>query len=409
MKIVQIQARQILDSRGNPTVEAQVRLACGARGVCAAPAGASRGSHEVSERRDGGAAFGGMGVTKCVDAIEREIAPALLGAYAHDQEGVDAILAEMLERGGRQRQGGNATIAVSLATARAAAAGLNLPLYRHIGGLAGGRAPVPMFNVLNGGAHAANNLDIQEFMLVPVGADDFAQALRMGAESYHALRALLSERGLSTAVGDEGGFAPDLDDDEQALSLLSEAVTRAGYELGREVALAIDAAAGEWARAEGYFLPKRGRVLSAQELSDFYARLAAQYPLLWIEDPLGEEDFEGFAALRRRLGEGVTLVGDDLFVTDPERIARGVQARSAGAALIKPNQNGTLTGTLAAVRRAREAGMRVIVSHRSGETTDDALADIACAVNAEFLKAGAPARGERVAKYNRVLEIAQRR
>jgi len=405
--IESVRARQIFDSRGTPTIEAEVGLSSGAIGVASAPSGASTGAHEAHEKRDGGTAYGGKGVLQAIEGVHAEIAPALRGLDARDQRRVDAALLALDGTPNKQRLGGNALIAVSLATAYAAAGALGIPLYRHLGGLVGGSSPIPMLNVLNGGAHADNNIDIQEFMLVPVGAKTFRDAMKMGAEVYQHLKALLKKQGLSTAVGDEGGFAPSLEKDEDALKLLVDAIAAAGYAPGRDVSLAVDAAASEWQRDGGYVLPKRGTALTTAELTDYFRSLSEKYPIVSIEDPLGEEDFDGFAEITAQLGKRAMIVGDDLFTTNPERLSKGILKRAANAILVKPNQIGTLSETLDAINLARSAGYRVVLSHRSGETESSAIADIACAVNAEFLKSGAPARAERTAKYNRVLRIEQ--
>ena len=406
MKIRSVAARQILDSRGCPTLEARVRLECGAEGVASAPSGASTGRREARELRDGGAAWGGLGVTKAVSHVNKEIDAALRGMSADGQREVDAALIALDATPDKSRLGANAVVAVSLACAAAAARAYGMPLWRYVGGISGGRCPRPMMNVLNGGLHAGNNVDIQEFMLVPGGAESFAEAVRVCAEAYRALRSLLQEKGLSAGLGDEGGFAPDLPCDEAALDLLSEAIRRAGCAPGRELSIALDAAASGWADGQGgYRSPKRGETRTREEMIAYFARLADQYPIVSLEDPLSDEDLEGFAELTRRLGGRLMIVGDDLFVTDAARIRRGAAAGAANAALIKPNQVGTLTETIEAVRAARAAGWRLVMSHRSGETESSVIADLACAVNADYLKAGAPARGERTAKYNRVLAI----
>lgn len=407
MKIKCVCARQIFDSRGFPTIEASVVLENGVRGTGSAPSGASTGAHEAHERRDGGKAYGGKGVTEAVKAVNIDLNGALEGMNCFDQMALDARMIQTDGSENKQRIGANAIIAVSLACASAAANALRMPLYRYIGGIAGEKLPCPMMNVLNGGAHADNNIDIQEFMLVPVGAESFAEAMRMGTECYHALKKLLRERGSATAVGDEGGFAPNLEADEQALELLVQAIERAGYRPGEEIALALDVAASEWSDGENYRLPKRGAVMSSAQLQAHMRGLAGKYPIISLEDPLGEEDFAGFAALTERIGGSVMIVGDDLFTTNPQRIQRGVREGAANALLVKPNQIGTLSETLEAVRLARRGGYRIVLSHRSGETESTAIADIAAAVGADFIKAGAPARSERVAKYNRLLEIEE--
>jgi enolase len=406
-RIESVRARQILDSRGFPTIEVEVRLDGGAVGVASAPSGASTGIHEAHEKRDGGAAYGGKGVLKAVEGVNTEIDGALRCIDARDQHAVDAALIALDATPNKERLGGNALIATSLAAAYAAANALGIPLYRHLGGLSGDSTPIPMLNVLNGGAHADNNIDIQEFMLVPIGAKTFAEAMRMGSEVYQALKGILKKRGLSTAVGDEGGFAPNLESDEDALKLLVEAIAAAGYEPGGDVALALDVASSEWQKDGAYALPKRGIAMTTAELSDYYAELSDKYPIVSIEDPLSVYDFDGFTAVTERFGKRMMIVGDDLFTTSPARLRMGIERRAANAILVKPNQIGTLSETLSAINLARRAGYRVVLSHRSGETESSAIADIAVAVNAEFLKAGAPARSERTAKYNRVLKIEQ--
>ena len=407
MKIESIHAIQIFDSRGLPTVQAEVRLDDGSVGRGFSPSGASTGAYEAHERRDGGNAFGGKGVSGAVDAINMELLPALKGLCAGNQSAVDARMLEVDGTPNKSRIGANAILAVSMANAEAAALSAHLPLYRWLGGIQAAELPCPMMNVLNGGRHAGNNVDIQEFMLVPIGADNFPEAMRMGVECYHALKELLIERSLTTSVGDEGGFAPDLEGDVQALDLLMQAIERAGWRPGEEVALAIDAAASEWATPGGYLLPKKQERRSREELIERYATLAEKYPLISIEDPLSEEDFDGFRQITDRLGNDVLIVGDDLFTTNANRLIQGISNGAANAILIKPNQIGTLTETLDAIRIARGAGYQVILSHRSGDTESSAIADLAVAVNAEFIKTGAPARSERLAKYNRLLRISE--
>ena len=406
--IEKITAREILDSRGNPTVEATVVARGGAVGVAAVPSGASTGKYEAHEKRDGDPArYHGKGVKQAVSAVKHHIAPALIGKDATRQEEIDALLLELDGTPNKSRLGANAILAVSLATARAAAAALHVPLFRYVGGIAAARCPVPMFNVLNGGAHAANNVDIQEFMIVPTGADSFSEALRCGSEIYHTLGGILRESGLATTVGDEGGFAPNLEDDEQALALLVQAIEKAGYDTDR-VKIALDAAAGEWQTDSGdYYLPKRKRSFTSETLTEYWSRLAESYPLLSLEDGLSDEDFAGWQLLTGRLGGKLMLVGDDLFVTSPTRLQKGIEQGIANAVLIKPNQIGTLSETLETIRLAREAGYRTVLSHRSGETEDTSIADICVATGASFIKSGAPCRSERVAKYNRLLRIEE--
>ena len=405
-EIAKISAREIYDSRGNPTIETTVQLRCGARGVASVPSGASTGAHEAWELRDGGDRLMGRGVLQAVSHVEGEIAQTLIGKSPLNQRRLDETLCQMDGTENLSRLGANAILSVSMACARAAAAALHLPLYRDLGGLPAGKLPGVMMNVLNGGVHAANNVDIQEFMLVPNGALSAAEAVRMGAEIDHALKTCILSRGLSASVGDEGGFAPDLASDEEALDLLTEAAEKAGYEPGCDVGFALDMAAAGWVKGNGYRLPKRGADMTREELIGYVCALTEKYPIVSVEDPLGEDDFEGFALLTETLNGRCLVVGDDLFVTDRARIERGAKLRAATAVLIKPNQIGTLTETLEAIHAAHAHGMKAIVSHRSGETTDDFITDLAVAVRAEGLKAGAPVRGERVAKYNRLVEIA---
>ncbi len=399
-----VTARQVFDSRGNPTVEAVVMLACGARGRAMVPSGASTGQFEAHELRDGESAYGGKGVIRAVENVRSEIFPAICGLDAQHPDVVDRAMLELDGTPDRSRLGANAILAVSLASARAAAAACGLPFYRWLGGVNAVKMPVPMMNILNGGAHADNSVDIQEFMIVPRGADSFAQAMRMGTEVYSSLKKLLKGRGYTTAVGDEGGFAPNLDRDEDALELICDAIEAAGYKAGDDIAIALDAAAGEWEKDGGYRLPKRGIDMTADQLCDYFVSLCGKYPIISLEDPLGQEDFDGFARLTARLN-GVQTVGDDLFVTNTARLRKGIEKKSATAILIKPNQIGTLTETLDAIRTAQAHGMAAVISHRSGETEDSTIADIAVATNAGQIKSGAPARSDRVAKYNRLLRI----
>lgn len=402
--IKKIAAREILDSRGFPTVEATVVLESDAIGQASVPSGASVGKFEAVEKRDGDATrFGGKGVLCAVLAVHRVIAPALLGKNAMEQTEIDEKLCALDGTEDLSALGANATLAVSLAVARAAAAHAKQPLYRYLGGICATRLPTPMFNVINGGAHAKNPLDVQEFMLMPTAATTFGESLRIGAEIYHVLGDMLNARGLHVGVGDEGGFAPDLTDTEQALELLVGAIGRAGY--AGQVQIALDAAASEWWQGEAYHLPKSGRTLTASELIARYESLANKYPIASIEDGLSQEDPAGWQALTKALGKKLLLVGDDLFATNKTRLCQGAAAGLGNAILIKPNQNGTLTGTLETVREARRLGYKQILSHRSGETEDTSICDIAVATNAPLIKAGAPCRGERTAKYNRLLRI----
>lgn len=407
--IAGVEARQILDSRGNPTVEVDVWLEDGSFGRAAVPSGASTGTYEAVELRDGGEAYGGKGVLKAVENVVEVIAPEVVGLDALDQAAVDRVLVELDGTPNKGRLGANAILGVSLAVARAAASSVGLPLYRYLGGVDARLLPVPLMNILNGGRHADNNVDVQEFMVVPAGAERFADALRMGAEVFHALHRVLSDRGLATGVGDEGGFAPNLESNEAALDVLMEAIQRAGYRPGEDVALALDAAASEWYRPEEgvYVLAGQGQRLTADELIEMYARWLDRYPLVSLEDGLAEEDWDGWRRLTERLGGRLQLVGDDLFVTNVERLRRGIQAGAANAVLIKVNQIGTLTETLLTMETAAAAGYRNIVSHRSGETEDVTIADLAVATRAGQIKAGAPSRSERVAKYNQLLRIEE--
>jgi enolase len=404
-----VDARQILDSRGNPTVEVEVTLASGAVGRAAVPSGASTGQWEAVELRDGGQAFGGKGVTKAVAAVEGEIAEALEGIDATDQRGVDTTMLELDGTENKGRLGANAILGTSLAVAHAAASSLDLDLYRYLGGVAARTLPVPLMNVVNGGAHADNSLDLQEFMIVPAGAETFAEALRMGAEVFHTLKALLHERGLSTAVGDEGGFAPDLATNEEAVKVILEAVQRAGYEPGRDIFLALDPATSElYDAAKGtYTLAGEGRTLDSAGMAGYFQDLVERYPILSVEDGLAEDDWEGWEQLTRAVGDRVQLVGDDLFVTNVTRLQRGIDEGVANSILVKVNQIGTLSETLDAISLAGRHGYTAIISHRSGETEDTTIADLAVATNAGQIKTGAPSRSDRVAKYNRLLRIEE--
>ncbi|HET9075466.1 MAG TPA: phosphopyruvate hydratase [Acidimicrobiales bacterium] len=403
--IEQLIGREILDSRGNPTVEVEVLLESGATGRAAVPSGASTGSHEAVELRDGGDRYAGKGVQEAVGHVNTEIARAVAGLEALDQRGLDAALVDLDGSPNKGRLGANAILGVSLAVARAAADELGLPLYRYVGGTGAHLLPVPMMNVLNGGAHADNNVDLQEFMIVPVGAPSFAEALRWGAETYHVLRKVLHERGLSTAIGDEGGFAPDLPSNEEAVKVLVEAIEKAGRTPGEEVAIALDAAASEFYRDGAYQLAGENRALTADEFAGYLADLVDRYPIISVEDGMAEDDWDGWAGLTRSLGGRVQLVGDDIFVTNEERLARGVDSGVANSILIKVNQIGTLSETLDTVARATRASYTSVMSHRSGETEDTTIADLAVATNCGQIKTGAPARSDRVAKYNQLLRI----
>jgi len=399
--------REVLDSRGNPTVEAEVLLDSGARGRAIAPSGASTGIREAVELRDGGDRFSGKGVLRAVANVNGEIADVVCGLDALDQRAVDHAMIDLDGTPDKGRLGANAILAVSLASAKAVADDLEVPLYRSIGGANAHELPVPMLNVLNGGAHANNSIDFQEFMLMPVGAASFSEALRWGTETYHALRTMLAERGMSTAVGDEGGFAPDLPQNEDAVKLLLEAIERAGRAPGEEIALALDPATSELWDNGSYVLAGEGRTLSSAELVDYWVDLADRYPIVSIEDGMAEEDWDGWAACTKALGSRVQLVGDDIFVTNAEILERGIRERVANSILVKLNQIGTLTETLDTVALAKGASYSTVISHRSGETEDTTIADLVVAVNAGQLKAGAPARSDRVAKYNQLLRIEE--
>ena len=407
MKIQKVFAAEILDSRGTPTVGATVILSDGSIGVANAPSGASTGKFEAHEKRDGDKKrFNGRGVQKAVQGVTETIAPVLEHLPRVTVGEVDRILLELDGTKNKEKLGANAILAVSLAAAKALAMHYKLPLFRFLGGANANKMPVPMMNILNGGAHAANNIDVQEFMILPVGAKTFSDGVRMGAEVYHALGKLLKSRGMVTSVGDEGGFAPNLPSDEAAIEVILEAIEAAGYTT-EQVRIALDAAASEWATENGYRLPKRGTTYSPAQLVNYWEKLCEKYPIVSIEDPLGEEDFAAWTTLTERIGNKIMLVGDDLFVTNPARILEGVRRKAANAVLVKPNQIGTLTETLEAIRIAKDSGFKTILSHRSGETEDTTIADIAVAVNAGYIKTGAPCRSDRTAKYNRLLRIAQ--
>jgi enolase len=403
--IEHIVGREVLDSRGNPTVEVEVFLASGAEGRAIVPSGASTGQFEAVELRDATARFGGKGVATAVDHVNEDIRAALVGWDAADQRDIDTQMVDLDGTDNKGRLGANAILGVSLAVAKAAADELGLPLYRYVGGTNAHVLPVPMLNVLNGGAHADNNVDFQEFMLMPVGAASFREALRWGAETYHVLQAVLHERGLSTAIGDEGGFAPNLGSNEEALQLLVEAVEQAGFAPGDDIALALDVASTEFYEGGTYRLAGEGRQLSPTEMVGLLAELSGKYPIVSIEDGCAEDDWDGWAELTTSLGDRVQLVGDDLFVTNVERLARGIEAGVANSILVKVNQIGTLTETLDAVALAGRSGYTSVMSHRSGETEDTTIADLAVATNCGQIKAGAPARSDRVAKYNQLLRI----
>ncbi|MHB1413500.1 MAG: phosphopyruvate hydratase [Thermoleophilia bacterium] len=405
--IIDVHARQILDSRGNPTVEVDVELADGSTGRAAVPSGASTGQFEAVELRDGGDAFGGKGVMQAVENVNGPIAEEIVGLEASSQRELDQVLIALDGTGNKGRLGANAILGASLAAARAAASSVCLPLYQYLGGVNSFVLPTPMMNILNGGAHADNNVDIQEFMCLPVGARSFADALRMGAEVFHALKAVLHEAGLSTAVGDEGGFAPNLGSNREAIEYILKAVDKAGYKPGTDVAVALDPAASEFFADGKYNLAGEGRTLSPAEMVDFYADLVSSYPIVSIEDGLAEDDWEGWRLLTRKLGGSIQLVGDDLFVTNTARLKRGIEEKVANSILIKVNQIGTLSETLDAIQMARAAGYTAVISHRSGETEDTTIADIAVATNAGQIKTGAPSRTDRVCKYNQLLRIEE--
>lgn len=407
LTIKKVCGRQIFDSRGTPTVEASVTLSDGTCCAASVPSGASTGMFEACELRDCEKEFGGKGVYKAVNNVNTLLNDALKGKPACCPFGVDKAMQVADGTENKSALGANAILAVSLACAKAAAKAKGMEFYRYLGGVNGVTLPVPMMNILNGGAHASNNVDIQEFMIMPVGAKSFRQAMQMGVETYVQLGKTLKERGLSTTVGDEGGFAPNLDSDETALTLLVEAIEKAGYRPGQDIGIALDAAASEWAEKDGYRFPKKGESISKAALMDYFERLCGLYPILSIEDPLSEEDFDGFAQITRRLGKTVQIVGDDLFVTNPKRLQKGIDGQSANAILVKPNQIGTLSQTMEAVRLAKRNGYGAILSHRSGETEDTSIADLAVALNAGQIKTGAPARTDRVCKYNRLLRIEQ--
>mgnify|MGYP002623730670 FL=1 len=406
MKIRSIQAVEILDSRGNPTIEVEVALADGALGRAAVPSGASTGVHEALELRDKQKRYLGRGVRKAVANVNVRIARALRGADARDQAAVDRCLIDLDGTANKRRLGANAILGVSLANAKAAAASAGQPLFRYLGGPRATTLPVPMMNILNGGAHADNSVDLQEFMVMPVGARSFAEALQMGAETFHALRAILKKKKYTTAVGDEGGFAPELASDDEAIRLIVAAIRAAGYVPGKQIAIAIDAAASELHENGSYVFRKSdGRSRSAKQMVRQYARWVSKYPIVSIEDGLDEDDWDGWAELTRTLGDRVQLVGDDLFVTNEERLARGIREGVGNSILIKLNQIGTLTETLETIRLAKKHGYTTVISHRSGETEDVTIADLAVAVNAGQIKTGSPCRGERTAKYNQLLRI----
>lgn len=403
--ISKVCGREVLDSRGNPTVEASVMLSDGTVGMASVPSGASTGIFEAHELRDKSSMrYGGRGVLDAVYNIGKKICPALIGVSAYEQNEIDTIMRELDGTENKSRLGANAILAVSMACARAGANSYHMPLFKYVGGVSAGNLPIPMMNILNGGAHASNNVDIQEFMIAPVGAQSFGEALRIGAEIYHALGKLLASRRLGTAVGDEGGYAPSLDSDEDAIRLICEAIDAAGYDTGT-VKIALDAAGSEWFRDGAYILPKRGVRFDADGLIGYWAELVAKYPIFSIEDGLDQTDFDGWTRLTARIGDRIMLVGDDLFVTNVKRLSTGIELGAANAILIKPNQIGTVSETIDVIVKAKTNGYRYIPSHRSGETEDTTIADLAVGTNAPYIKTGAPCRSERVAKYNRLLRI----
>ena len=406
--IADVRGRQILDSRGNPTVEVEVRLQNGAVGRAAVPSGASTGAHEALELRDANpSVYGGKGVSRAVAHVNELIAPRLAGLSVLDQAAVDGLMIELDGTPDKSKLGANAILGVSLACLRAAAAALGLPLYRYIGGVNARLLPVPLMNILNGGAHAEDSTDFQEFMVAPIGAGSFAEALQMGAEVYHTLRALLHERGLGTGIGDEGGFAPRVPSNREPLELIVEAIRGAGYAPGEQIALALDPAASEFYRDGRYQLTREDRAYTAEELIGLYERLVDEFPIISIEDGLAEDDWEGWYRLTQRLGDRIQLVGDDLFATNPARLTRGIDQETANSILIKVNQIGTITETLTTIETAHREGYTAVISHRSGETEDTTIADLAVGTNAGQIKTGAPARSERVAKYNQLLRIEE--
>ncbi|MDQ3983215.1 MAG: phosphopyruvate hydratase [Actinomycetota bacterium] len=404
-EIVLVRAREVLDSRGNPTVEVEVALDSGASGRAIVPSGASTGAGEALELRDGGDRYGGKGVQDAVANVDGRIAPTLLGSDALDQRLIDTMMRDLDGTDDKSSLGANAMLGASLAVAHAAADELGVALFRYLGGPDAHILPVPMMNVLNGGAHADNSVDLQEFMLAPIGAGTFAEAVEWGSRTYHALKKILDSKGLSTGVGDEGGFAPDLGANSEAVDLLLDAIERAGFRPGEDIALALDPATSEIRDGDAYVLASEDRRLTSAEMIEFWADWVDRYPIVSIEDGMAEDDWDGWVALTQRLGDRVQLVGDDLFVTNPEVLQRGIDAGAANAILIKPNQIGTLTETLECVRIAHRAGYATMISHRSGETEDATIADVSVATNAGQIKAGAPARGERTAKYNQLLRI----
>lgn len=408
MKIEAIHGREILDSRGNPTVEAEIRLCCGVSARASVPSGASTGAFEALELRDGEKdRYHGKGVRQAVSHINDEISKAVIGMDACDQVGIDRTLIRLDGTKGKSKLGANAILAVSLACARVAAKALHQPLYRYLGGIGACTLPVPMMNILNGGAHAANNVEIQEFMIMPVGASSFSEGLRWCSEIFHTLGKLLKEKGLSTSVGDEGGYAPNLDSDEQAIIYIMDAIRRSGYQPGAEIVLALDAASSEWYQGNSYILPKHREAKTTEQLIQYFEDLCSRYPIVSIEDPVAEDDMDAWKQITSRLGDRVQLVGDDFFVTNTSRLAKGIEENAANALLVKFNQIGTLSETMDAIETAKRASYATIISHRSGETEDTTIADLAVAVGSGQIKTGAPSRTDRVAKYNRLIRIEE--
>ncbi len=407
IEILEVRGREILDSRGNPTVEAEVIAEGGYVGRASVPSGASTGIYEACELRDGGERYSGAGVTTAVANINKDIASAIVGMNVLDQIKIDSVMISIDGTANKSRLGANAILAVSVACAKAAACALGLSLYQYLGGTGARTLPVPMMNILNGGAHADNNVDIQEFMIMPIGAESFSHGLQMCCEVYHTLKKVLKEEGKATAVGDEGGFAPSLESDEDAIKVIMAAIGKAGYKTDGDFVLAIDAAASEWAEDDGYTLPKSGKHYSREELVDYWEGLCKDYPIVSIEDGIGEDDWEGWMLLTERLGNKIQLVGDDLFVTNTKRLMEGIKKGAANSILVKINQIGTLTEAMEAVEVAHKSGYTSVLSHRSGETEDTTIADLAVALNSGQIKTGAPARSERTAKYNRLLRIEE--
>ncbi|MGE0084707.1 MAG: phosphopyruvate hydratase [Desulfococcaceae bacterium] len=407
-EIIDVKAREVLDSRGNPTVEVDIQLACGALGRAIVPSGASTGQREALELRDTeDSRYGGKGVIQAVKNVLSVIAPSIHGMDAADQFGLDLHMIELDGTENKSKLGANAILGVSMAAARAAAQAYGMPLYKYLGGINARYLPIPMMNVINGGAHAANNLSIQEFMIIPFGAESFAQAVRMGAETFHALKKILKGKGLNTAVGDEGGFAPNLESNEAAIQLIMSAIEAAGYVPGQDIGLGLDAAASEFRKDGSYVLASENRILTASEMIDYYGELVAKYPILSIEDGLAEDDWEGWDEMTEKLGIGVQLVGDDIFVTNPQIFAEGIENGIANSILIKLNQIGTVSETLETISMAKEAGYTTVISHRSGETEDTFIADLAVGMSAGQIKTGSLSRTDRIAKYNQLMRIEE--